>query len=84
MSRKKKAETTADPLAERLRVHHEGWVIGMCEGAAAWRKALQRKLAQPDATGDDVFAFIGEVDDEFRRRFPKDYDHQLQIRTKDD
>lgn len=77
-----------DPIAQRVSSHHEGWRIGMCEGAAAFRKALLRKLdAEPSPLGDhyaELLATIGEVDDEFRNRFPEEYDRQLQIRTKDE
>lgn len=84
-----------DATAKRVKAHSEGWRIGMCEGAAAFRKALLWKLdampppQAPEAAGEAlhwtmvVLAEVAEIDAEFRNRFGDEYDRQLQLRTKD-
>ncbi len=78
---------TEDKLAQLSRVASESKVLGICEGAAMFRRRLldtgdNRPGCATSYTYEDLLADIGEVDEMLEAQYGEEYSRQIEARTK--
>ena len=81
---KPKKSKQDDAIATMATSQSKMWRIGVCEGAAMFRKRLLHLLQKwdgPTVPVSYLLADIGEIDDAFRKQFGDEYQRQVEMRT---